>query len=143
MHNYCYYAGSKDFGSTVINSLVHTFSLKIHWKLKNFVLFFGDVFLIIMELSVQVLPVFFSWGVVSSLCFWKGTWLQVWSEGILLMMAFPFRDVPQSWSILRLSFQISIADISLNIAHGALNQPPKWLQFHLDYDSGIQISLVC
>ena len=92
---------------------MHTFSLKIHWKFKNFV-FFGDVFLMIMELSAQVLPPFFMrscllivllegdliagrvWrnspdgGLPLPFCFFMGTWLQVGSEGILLRMAFPF-----------------------------------------------------
>ena len=35
------------------------------------------------------------------------------------------RKVPRSWSILRFSFQTLRAEISLNIAHRALNQPPQ------------------
>ena len=113
MHKYCYYAGSKDFGSTVINSLVHTFSLKIHWKFKNFVLFWwcfshdygiirtgltpffhrSCLLIVLLEgdlITGRVWRNSPDGGLPLPFCFFMGTWLQVGSEGILLRMAFPF-----------------------------------------------------
>ena len=53
----------------------------------------------------------------------------------LEQLALCIRNVPRSWSLLRFSFQIWRDDILLNISRRALNQPPKWPQFCLDYDS--------
>ena len=50
------------------------------------------------------------------------------------LTAFLDWNVPQSWSILRQSFQTLRADFLLNIARRALNQPPKLPQSCVDYD---------
>ena len=55
---------------------------------------------------------------------------------LLLLIYKTVKCIPRSWSKIRHHFQIwTVDDISLNIATRALNQPPKWPQFCLDYDS--------